>query len=578
MPFDNPFFVREIRQHVRRPLPIQLGLLATAGSMAVVLLLLLYVWRRFGDRPDPPDELLYLVVFPHLLACIFAGVYGTDRIFADEHRRSTLEALYLLPMAHGRWLLQRLAWPLYLLLLVWAVGLPVYFSAALVKIGEPIYNLRFSLFPLVAGLIAVPLVLILPPDYRERMRAARMAAGDRQRKVDADLLLCWSIVGGVVFLGQISLIMTVARRFGQTAFYFTQTSIPPLWIAALLPMFIAAGVVAMATLAREEVWVRRALRARLAAVTALYYVLLGLVLGPSWKALAWWVQWGPVVLYPLVVWLVLRSQARPKEDKLAGPEVAWAERRWANPVITRDLRSFTRFSSIRRWIAGEALVVLGIYLAMVYLFVVKNSVGLRTVTITALSFGAFFGAVLLVADASARPFGMWTKERTAGTLPLLFMVPRSSREILRSRLATGLLYSVTAHIPLLLVTLAGLIWHLATAPPFLAPILGPVLLVFSPIAGLFVVVLGCTVQPQTAPPWQWRREDWWEAALAVLQIALLVVDVVVIAQWPRLSTVEIWLPAAGLFLLNVGIVYGCYQVRLRQFEALRYGEREVSER
>jgi hypothetical protein len=574
MLFDNPFFVREIRQHVRRPLPVQLGLLATAGSTALVLLVTLYVWRRYGDRPDPPDELLYLVIFPHFLACIFAAIYGTDRIFGDEHRRSTLEALYLLPTAHGRWLLQRLVWPLYLLLLAWSVGVPAYLIAALLKIGQPPDNFRLSLIPLVMGLITVALVLILPPDYRERMRAAQLAAGSQRRKVDVDLLLCWAVVGGTVFLGQVSLIMTVAHRFTRTAFYFTQLPLPWLWIAVLLPMLAAAGVVAMATISREELWARRALRARLAAVTVLYYVLAGLVLGLSWTALAWWVRWGPVIVYPLVMWLVLRSQARPREDALAEPEVAWAERRWANPVITRDLRSFTRFSSIRRWIVGEALVLLGIYLAVVYLFVWKNSIDLGTVTTAALSFGAFFGAVMVVADASTRPFGMWTKERTSGTLALLFMVPRSSREILKSRLITGLFYSVAAHLPLLLVTLAGLIWQVNAGPPILAP----VFLVFSPVAGLFVVVLGCTVQPQTAPPWQWRREDWLEAVLAVFQIALLVVDVVVIAQWPRRPGAGIWVPAAGMFLLNAGIVYGCYQVRLRQFEALRFGEREVQER
>jgi hypothetical protein len=574
MLFDNPFFVREIRQHVRRPLPVQLGLLLTAGSTVLVLLLTLHMWRRFGDRPDPPDELLYLVLFPHLLACIAAGVYGTDRVFGDEHRRSTLEALYLLPTDHVRWLCQRLAWPLYLLGLAWSVGIPTYLVAALMRIGAPAANLWLSLIPLGAGLIAVPLVLSLPPDYRERMRAARMAAGNRARKLDADLGLCWAMTGGVVFLAQISLILAASRRFGRVAFYFMQISLPPLWAVALVPVFIAAGVVAMATLSRDELWTRRALRARLLAVTVLYYSLLGLVLGPSWKALAWWVQWGPPLLYPLVIWLVLRSQARPKEDALAAPEVDWAERRWANPFITRDLRSFTRFSSIRRWAICEALVLLGIYLVLVYLFVVKNSLDLGSVTIAALSFGAFFGSVLLVADASARPFGMWTKERTAGTLTLLFMIPSSSREILRSRLLTGLLYSVSAHTPLLLVTLAGLIWHFATAPPQF----GPILLIFSPVAGLFFVVLGCTVQPQTAPPWQWHRDDWIEAAFALTQVGLFVLDLMAIAQWYFRPIGEMWVVASGLCLLNAVIVYACYWVRLRQFDALRYGEREVQER
>lgn len=574
MLFDNPFFVREIRQHVRRPLPVQLGLLLTAGSMVFVLLLELYVWQRFGDHPDPPDQLLYLVLFPHVLACIAAGVYGTDRVFGDEHRRSTLEALYLLPTAHVRWLCQRLAWPLYLLGLAWLVGVPAYLAAALMRIGTPEQNLLLSLLPLGAGLVAVPLVLNLPPDYRERMRAARMAAGNRARKLDADLGLCWAMTGGVVFLAQISLIMAASRRFGQVAFYFTQISLPPLWLTALVPIFIAAGVVAMSTISREEVWRRRALQARLFAVTVLYYSLLGLVLGPSWRSLAWWVQWGPPLLYPLVIWLVLRSQARPKEDALAAPEVAWAEERWANPFITRDLRSFTRFSSVRRWAACEALLLLAIYLVLVYLFVLKNSVDLGTLTVAALSFGAFFGGVLLVADASARPFGMWTKERTAGTLTLLFMIPSSSREILRSRLLTGLLYSVTAHAPLFLVTLIGLIWHLSTAPPYF----GPTLLIFSPVAALFFVVLGCTVQPQTAPPWQWHRDDWIEAVFALTQVGLFVLDVMVIALWFRRSPGELWLVACGLFLLNALIVYACYWIRLRQFDALRYGEREVQER
>jgi hypothetical protein len=471
-------------------------------------------------------------------------------------------------------LLQQLVWPLYLLALTWVVGAPVYFAAALVKIGEPAQNLWLSLLPLAAGLLAVPLVLILPPDYRERMRAARVAATSRERKVDADLALCMSITGGVVFLAQVSLVIVIARRLGRADFYFTQVALPHLWAAVLLPVFIAATLAAMATISREEAWIRGALRGRLIAVTVLYYVLLGLVVGPSWHSLSGWVRWGPPLLYPLVMWLVLRSQSRPKEDALAAPEVAWAERRWADPIITRDLRSFTRFASIRRWMAGEALALLGLYLAMVYLFVVKNSADLRTVTTAALSFGAFFGAVLLVADASARPFGMWTKERTAGTLSLLFMVPRSSREILRARLFTGLLYAVTAHFPLLLVTLAGLAWFLGAAPP----LIGPVLLVFSPVAALFVVVLGCTVQPQTAPPWQWRREDWVEAALAVLQVALLVLDTMVVARWYGLPPIETWPPAVALSLLNAAIVYGCYRVRLLQFEALRYGERELQER
>lgn len=573
MLFDNPFFLRETRQHARRPLPLQAGLLAVAGGHAFLLLLLLYLWQRHGRGAEVPDPLLGLVVFPHAVLCAAAGVYGTDRIFGEEHRRSTLEGLFLLPVSRGRWLAQRLIWPLYLVAIAWGAGFPGYLTAALMNLGSPALNFRVSLFALAVGLLAVPLVLLLPPDYRERARAARTATAGQQRKVDADLLLCWAIVAGLVFLTQYSVMMGMFRGAGSAPFYGLRAPLSPVWALALGTVFLAAGAVAMATISREERWITFALRARLAAVAVLYYALLGLLLGIRWSVLPSWVQWGPAFLFPPVVWLVLRQQARPKEDPLGVGEVTRAEARWADPLVTRDLRSFTRFVSARRMIAGELAVLLGIYLLMVYLFVVKSGGSLAEVTATCLGLAAVFGTVILIADASARPYAMWTKERTSGTLPLLFLVPRSSRTLLRGRLIAGLLYSLVAHLPLLLLTLAGIAWLVASAW-----FLGPILLTFSPIAALFFVILGCTVQPQTGPPWTWHRDDWLEAGLAVVQLALLVVDAVVAVQWVRGDPAVVWPSAAGLFLLNAAVVYGCYRIRLRQFEALRTGDRMLSEK
>jgi hypothetical protein len=330
----------------------------------------------------------------------------------------------------------------------------------------------------------------------------------------------------------------------------------------------------MATVSREDRWVRWSQRVRIGAVGVLYYGVSGLILGALWYRISFWVQWGVPILFPLAVWLLLRNQSRPKEDRLSVNEVLWAEQRWADPMVTRDLRSFTRFSSIRKWIGTEFLSLVGIYAVLVYLFVWKGGESLGSVTQGALGFGAIFGSMILIAEISARPFAMWTKERTSSTLTLLFLVPRPSGELLRGRLVSALFYCLSAHLPLVLLCVAGLAWHIQNAQWAIAA----ALLIFSPIAGLFFVVLGCTVQPQTAPPWQWYREDWLEAGLAVLQIILLVIDVVAIAQAVSHPSVMAWPMAAFLFLLNAWIVYGCYRIRVRQFEALRTGDRILNER
>ena len=571
----NPFFLREARQHARRPLPLQLGLLALTGAFAFVLLLTLHLWNRLGRGPDPPDPLVGFLVFPHVCASLAAGIYGTDRIFGEEHRRSTLEALFLLPLTHGRWLAQRLLWPCYLVLVTWIAGFPVYVVASLVRIGTPTFNFQLSLIPLAAGVAAILLTLLLPPDYRERMRAARTATGTRQRTVDVDLTLTWLIFAGLGLLFQGALVSRLWLSGGIVSFYNGRLQIGLVLIVVAVAVFAAAMTVAMATVSREDRWVRVSQQARIVAAGTLYYAVTGLLLGTvGWSRLSIWVQWGAPLLFPLGMWLLLRSQSRPKEDRLAVGEVEWAEHRWANPVLTRDLRSFTRFSSIRRWIANEFLVLVGIYGLMLYLFVWKGTESVGSVTRVTLALAAIFGTLIVIGDVSARPFAMWTKERTTGALTMLFLLPRSSGELLRARLFSGLIYSLLTHLPLLLLAIVGIFWHVGSAPA----VVGAILLTFSPIAGLFFVVLGCTVQPQTAPPWQWHRDDWWEAALAILQIGLLVVDVIVMATSVTNPFLPAWPLAALFFLLNTAVVYGCYRVRVRQFEALRIGERALSER
>ncbi|MCC2672828.1 MAG: hypothetical protein K0Q72_5300, partial [Armatimonadetes bacterium] len=314
---DNPFFLRETRQHARRPLPLQLGLLGLTGAFAFVLFMEQYLWNRFGRGNDPPDALIGFMVFPHFLVCAAAGAYGADRIFGEEHRRSTLEALFLIPISHGKWLAQRLAWPLYLVVTAWLTGVPAYLLAALLRIGSPDFNLQLSLIALSGGLVAMTLAMLLPPDYRERMRAARMAAGGRKRKVDVDLAFTWGIFSGLGILFQFSMISQIWRLRGPVSFYGTRLEIAPLLGAIALAVVGAAVAVSMATVSREDRWVRWSQRVRIGAVGVLYYGVSGLILGALWYRISFWVQWGVPILFPLAVWLLLRNQSRPKEDRLS---------------------------------------------------------------------------------------------------------------------------------------------------------------------------------------------------------------------------------------------------------------------
>ncbi|MGV3722079.1 MAG: hypothetical protein ACO1SX_14305 [Actinomycetota bacterium] len=574
MSLENPFFVREIRQHVRRPLPVQVGLLAFTGLMSLALLVPLYFWMR-DNAKQPPDGFVWFLVIPHLLFCAVAAVYATDRIFGDEHRRSTLETLRLLPISPSRWVLTRLAWPLFLVTLSWAAGAPFYVISALTGVGSTDSNLLLSLFALAVGLFAIPLVLLLPPDFRERMRTARLAGAHRRVKLDADLTLCWLINGGLWFLFQFSIVMMAASRGGRmTPFYATRVPLAGVWIAVALTVLLASAVASTATISQEERRESLALRARLLAVAVLYYSLIGLLTGLMWARLPFWAQWGPPLLFPLWAWFVLRRQARPREDPWSASEVDWAETRWANPWVTRDLRSFTRFSSIRRWVGGEAAAILGVYVTMVYFFVVKGGADLAQVTLGALTMGALLGAVIFVGDASARPFAMWMRERTTGALPMVFLAPRTSREILRGRLLSAAYFALTAHLPLLLLVGAGVAWHSINT----SWVIGAAAILALPVSALFVVVLGCTVQPQTAPPWRWLLDDWLEVALSLAQVAILVADVYVLVEGANGNLTVAWAGASALFVLNVLLVYGCYLIRIRQFEALRLGERALTER
>jgi hypothetical protein len=67
-------------------------------------------------------------------------------------------------------------------------------------------------------------------------------------------------------------------------------------------------------------------------------------------------------------------------------------------------------------------------------------------------------------------------------------------------------------------------------------------------------------------------------ALSLLQVAIMVADVFVLIEGVKGNVTLAWGGVIGLFLINSLLVYGCYVIRIRQFEALRQGERALTER
>src|SRR5688572_23691741 len=98
MRFQFPFLKRELRQLFRRTRPLWVWSLGLAFGLLCSGLLFLKVGPFLPHARRWPNEVLYLLLPIHALLCFVGGTYGGNRIFAEEHRRDTLDGLMLLPL------------------------------------------------------------------------------------------------------------------------------------------------------------------------------------------------------------------------------------------------------------------------------------------------------------------------------------------------------------------------------------------------------------------------------------------------------------------------------------------------
>lgn len=544
----------------------QLLLMAVPCLLGAILLLTIHLSRGRVT----PQSAIALTVF-HSLFCAIAGVFACDRIFGDEHRRGTLQGVLLLPLSPVRWLVLRLAFPLFTVGLAWAAAIPVYVLVPALSSASHDATLRLTLIPLCLGLAALPVVLLLPPDFVERMRRAR-SGGGRNPRQDADLVVRMLLLYSLVLSAQTLLWTQMVARFGapQSVFGLRVPGWLPVTLiaAAILLASVSTALATISTLEARERW---AARVRLAALTAIYYTNIGLFLG-RFPQLPAWLRWTLLLIFPVVCLLNQWRAGGRREDRLAQEECAWVAARWDDPVLVKDFRVYTRFLSVRRTAIWECLGLAAILSGLAYLIVGVVGLSWLDYADRVAPWFLFFTPVILLGEICSRPFAAWNRERSAKTLPLLFLTALSSRQILWGRLKGAVLYAVLGHLPILVITLPASAWILGRNTAEVMPWVTA----FSPVAALFAVAFACAVRSQSTPIWEWLKEDYLELVLGLVQVALLIGTAVAAIEVSR-SVVSAWMLAVPVFTANAWLAWACYRLRARQLEALRCGDAPLRE-
>lgn len=486
MLFDNPFFTCELRQHRRRRSRVVFLLLSGLGLWSVWLVGLLLIGLTVHVVARTPFQLGFInfgsLVLLHAAGCLAAGSYGGDLVVGRDVRQKTLPALRLLPMRPEQLVAGKIAFPIYIVGVVWSAGVPLYVLAVLLNLASVSEALRGLLITGWGGLAILALTLL---------------GTSRQTPPPLEAIAKWkrgaeSTCRGLLVIGAGILTLMLAI-YGW--------SIPDQWaffgvrISAWLPGCLLTGLLA-SMIARHG----RALLADELATSpipalaglAVCYLLL---LGAFWHGLPFWGRClavvGPVLLAIPHLWhlrqltkpgpesTVAVSKSRHKEDAWTQGELEWIASRWGNPLLLRDLRVIFRSQSLRRRMLYTASSQ--VLLLVVFYFLVRR---FGSSVISGAASGFFSPLMVSTTAVAAR----WDKERTSGTLPLLLLTPLSSREMLIGRLMTSFVVILPLLVLPALALIGGIGW-LATTRFWPA---GPMILSALPLLLTVWVSAGCS--------------------------------------------------------------------------------------
>jgi hypothetical protein len=483
----NPFFTREIRQWSRRRLRTLFGGLGCTGALVIVLLVVITIRLSPDSRHSPLPVAVGTMVSFHAILCALAGAVGGDRIFADEHRHSTLEAALLLPYSAPRWLALKLVFPLFLVALAWGAALPLYVMGRYLELGSLSFLLQLSLLPLLAGAGVLGAVMLLPPDYQDRLqpdeagKARRRSEAGRDRRFRG--LLLWLLVY-LAFFGVWRGLLWWAETL---PFYTIRATSLLLQGLVLIPLCAASFVSAVAAVRRDERSERRALLLRLAAFASICVVGVGLY----WAWMSLRARWGVLAaLGALALW-ELRPERGWREDPLARREIAWMEAKWDNPVFVRDVRAYIRRTPIRRSLLNEAVTWL-LAVGVLVLFERGRAAGFARSSLSHTGGVMVVSWLRMMTEPGGRMAQVWKREKDQQFLSQLSLTPLRSGEIIEGRRLAALVYVWSSRSVSLSAILGLMFWLWGRS-------WGVGLLLFGLIVGTFWASVGASLSSGRPP-------------------------------------------------------------------------------
>jgi hypothetical protein len=554
--WDAPFFLRELREHTRRSglLFLLVGIFLAVG---VVLFGIVGHAVAGGRSPHPGDRegAMVALLGPHFFLCFFAGLYGADRVFGVEHRRSTLEGTLLLPLSGPAWLCGKLLFPFYLIALAWAVPLPFYLLAALLWFAPFTTLALASLIPLGIALLLLFWMLLIPPHMMRGMGAGTGWSW-KTRKPDADTQI--RLILGQTLLLPIYLrnASILARPLAWMPFYGT---LAPRWayLATIVGSVVLASIVtALATISGDLHQERRASTVRFLALALIYYASIGLY----WDAYPVWGKIVALAAFPAATVWIRRMKGGRHEDPLAVAEAGWLSRRWDNPIAVKDFRVAARRISVRTMAAFWCLV-LPVLWGFLFWALRWRPIEQR-LDVAAIVTGIMGTEVLFIQIAIQQAVS-WIREHASRGLPLLLVTPLRSRQMLLGRISGILVYVGLGQLPLVFGLAAAVGWGLFRGIWALGPVAVLVLCLLATICGI--------QRPFTFSHLGLQRRDWIPLLALVGQV-LGNMAFFIVAMTQRFGPTEVWLITLALAAIYVSLVWVAFDLRVGLLEAVRQGD------
>lgn len=502
MPVDNPFFIRELRQHGRRRSGVLARLLSGLLLWALIVAVSLVAGPLLpGHEPGLWGRARYYagaLAAIHSGCCVAAGLYGAELALAREIRRRTLLELRLLDLPPGRMLALKLAFPFWLIGVVWSAGVPLALIA--VVLGAMHYSgaVRGLLFAAWCGQAALWVGLLFPGGHSMETRYLERH-GRASWKWPSCAVLS-SATAGLLMMATLAA-WNAADRWPFFGYRINA------WIACGVMLSLVSAAAILST--QEQFAGKEAEQGKLDSLLVLG-VPLTLVIGVGgiWQGMPAWLRWVAAAVIGLVsLGLLLNLKPEPdlketrakaqtraelkellakaeptiaarRESQWLQAELNWLESRWSNPLFLRDLRASCRTGSLRKRARNQ--VVSGL-LQVGFLSLLLKPFG-----------SVLFGVVgrayidpLFRAGSTAATH--WEKEQSSGTRALLLATPLSERELLLGRLLASFVRALPELAFPTLVLWSGAIWVAVTR---YWPII-PMLLALLPVLLRIWIISGC---------------------------------------------------------------------------------------